>query len=469
MDIGAYLSQVAEVGQVDGEGEFTVSHQQAARKLARFSLPRPTAWVAKLVQAAVRWEADSMELFPGIRETRFQLNLDTVPSEEAIISAIVSGGMDGGRPLDALAMALRSAVEQAGHSFLLVVDDGKTKPRPIYAGRYFNKMSEKNRLSRRFCPNPGLHLTVHHGPTRSELAAPDGLVTSLTTPWRILTELRQACFASSVPLVHGRSLEGLLKTPRLGLPRPHRLLLLKGLRELALSPKVLPLPNDFEDRQPSLLASPTWIQHRSEKTQVAQGVLVASADVKGWTEGVTRRRSHLLWLNDGVVVQDETLNSLPTELLNMTVLANASGLATDLTGLALLDNEEYRARRKEVLRAAGAALLDLSVDGRVYEQANDEPTDQDPDRARGHQLRERWRSFSVSCWTVMSAPLLSLPALGESVWQDSRERQLDQDILRKRAQLLSALENDRHLLVEALTGESPPPPERRIEFVFRRG
>jgi hypothetical protein len=478
LDISAYLARAAGEGQAEGQGEFTVAHHQAARKLARFSLPRSTAWVTKLVQVAVRWQARSVEVFTGVGESRFQLNLDTIPSEEAIISAIVAGGMDRGQPLHGLALALRAVVEQAGLSFLLVVDDGQTKPRPIYAGRHFNRMSEKARLSRRFHPCSGLHLTIHHGPTGPELA--EDLIGSLNGSLRILAELTEYCFASPVPLLRGRTfggeliaVEGLLESSRLGLPRPNRLLLLKGLRELTLSPASLPLPADFEDKRPTLLAHPNRVRRSYDGARTAQSVLVVGAVVRGWREGKTRRRSHLLWLNDGVVVQEESLNSLPTELLQMTVLANASGLATDLTGFALLDNEEYRARREEVLRAAGDGLLDLKVNSGLYEQDQDEHSHRDRETAsrEGIRLRaERWKSFSASGWTALLNPLLALPAIGEALWEGARERYLDLGLLRQREEFLNALEDDRSRLVQTLTGAAPPPPpQRRVEFVFRRG
>lgn len=471
VDIGAFLADAAGQGQAEGQGEFTVSHDQAARKLARFSLPRPTAWVAKLVQVAVRWRAHSIELFTGISETRFQLNLETIPSEEAIISAIISGGMDFGRPLEGLALALRAVVEQAGLSFLLVADDGKNTPRPIYAGRHFGKMSEKARLNRRFHPCPGLHLTVHHGPTAAELADPEGMVGALTGSLRVLAELRESCFASPVPLLRGHHLEGLLKSSRLGLPRPNRLLLFKGLRNLALSPDSLPLPQDFEDKRPTLLEHPEKVLRSCGEPKTAQSVLVASAMVKKWRDGAKLLRSSLLWLNDGVLVQEESLSSVPTEVLQMTVLANASGLKTDLTGFALLDNEAYRTRREEVLRAAGTGLIDLTIDGGLYEPSRDEQSVENP-IAKRHQFRhrwERWRSFSASHWTSLLSPLLTLPAFGGAMWQEAREQYLDLELVRRRDEFLAALENDRRRLVETLTGEEPPPPPPpKVEFVFRQ-
>ena len=46
------LEQVGE-GQHDSAGKFTLARGKALEKLANFQLPRETAWVSKLVQAAV--------------------------------------------------------------------------------------------------------------------------------------------------------------------------------------------------------------------------------------------------------------------------------------------------------------------------------------------------------------------------------------------------------------------------------
>ena len=54
-DLLSYLEQQAGSGVKDSEGDFTVSHTNARKKLAKFALPRETAWVSKLVQAAVGW------------------------------------------------------------------------------------------------------------------------------------------------------------------------------------------------------------------------------------------------------------------------------------------------------------------------------------------------------------------------------------------------------------------------------
>ena len=48
-DISSFLAgQVAE-GELESEGRFTVSQDDAARKLARFSMPFDYAWVLKVV------------------------------------------------------------------------------------------------------------------------------------------------------------------------------------------------------------------------------------------------------------------------------------------------------------------------------------------------------------------------------------------------------------------------------------
>ena len=56
-DLGRFLNQQASEGSLDSEGEFTIDHAVAARKLARFAMPDEYSWVLKLVQASVGWKS----------------------------------------------------------------------------------------------------------------------------------------------------------------------------------------------------------------------------------------------------------------------------------------------------------------------------------------------------------------------------------------------------------------------------
>lgn len=475
LDIGAYLARVAQGGEADGQGEFTISHQQAARKLARFSLPRSSAWVAKLIQVAVRWQARSVEVRHSLNETFLHLELDTVPTEEAIISAIVSGAIDRGKPLEGLALALRAIVEQAGLSFLLVSDDGQSTPRPIYAGRYFSRLSERARLAPRFHPRPGLSLTVRHRPAQTDYSDPDEVLAALRGHLPLLDELRRTCFVCPLPILcqEGQH-DGLLASPELG-GSSTKLMLLRGLRGLASSPDQLVLPGDFEDKAPSLLSHPLRVRRSYGGSRLAQAVLMLGVRLDPpRREGELRRCSRLLWVNDGVVVQEEKLALLATEVLQMTVLANASGLATDLTGFSLIGNDEFHQRREEVLRAAGRVLGEPNLTDNLFGNDSDELSASDDHYERRKVLPHRlYRSMRVpSFWPRLPLPgtvaaAMGVPAgllklvFGRELWSLEKES--------SRADLLAAILADLGRAIELLTGEKPPPPPgRTVQFVSRR-
>jgi hypothetical protein len=513
LDIGAFLAQSAREGESDGVGEFTVAHQQAARKLARFSLPRVSAWVTKLIQAAVRLQAHSVEIRQSLTETFLHLELKRLPTEETLVSAIVAGSLDRGGALEGLALALRAIVEQAGLSFLLVIDDGRHTPRPIYAGRHFSRLSEKARRQHRYHPRPGLSLTVRHRPAQTDFNDTDEVLRLLRGYRPILEELHRTSFACPVPLHwKGDRLNGLISSRELGLGNRNRLMLMRGLRGLGSSPEQLALPEDFEDRAPSLNTPPFRLKKSGLDSPPAQAVLVLSVGLGLPLGG----RSRLLWLNDGVVVQEERLSMLDTEVLQMTLLANACGLATDLTGFSLVGNESFQQRREEVLRAAGLALAEPTICDNLFLGPDQVSPDADAGRKGESVLalfekalkdknsvlevrpetpltRSELRSdiqddgfptgplalslarsrpkrgFSAGLLGLSFLEALAMPAgLAKRVMARDRDL-LSLDWADSRDKLQAAIRDDLRRAIELLTGEKPPPPPGPpVQFVVRK-
>ena len=58
--IESFLAEQADYGEVESVGSFTVSGERAVAKLAEFQLPRPSAWILKMVQAGVLGQAASI-------------------------------------------------------------------------------------------------------------------------------------------------------------------------------------------------------------------------------------------------------------------------------------------------------------------------------------------------------------------------------------------------------------------------
>lgn len=366
LDIGAFLAQQAGAGQVDSRGDFTVSHHEAVKKLARFALPRPHAWVSKLVQAAVRWGCFRLHLKQTRTESQFHLrfaHVKDIPDEDAIVAGLVSGRISGPEAMDALAMALRALVEQARLSFLLVTDNGKRAPRPIYAGYHYGQISEAQRLHERFRPGPGLTLTVYHHRPYKE--GPMDVWDLLPPVHRgdvpITRELDQYAYLCPFPLsIDGRLVDGLLHASAMKFSQSHVPLIQGAMIGLEHSPPRMRLPADFEEKILSITTHPKRAQRGYGGRREAAAAFLLTYHVPADSRmplALPHKRSRLHWVADGVIVESETLE-VETSDAALHIYANASGLATDLTGFTTLHNEQRARRRAEILKALGARLGD---------------------------------------------------------------------------------------------------------------
>lgn len=417
LDLGAFLSDQVAQGQVDSRGEFTVSHTQAARKLARFALPRNTAWVSKLVQAANRWKCSILEIRQSRSESMFHFSLaraSDIPTEDAIVSRLLSGKVGGPDALDAFCTALRALVEQARLSFILVADDGDLTPRPIYAGEYYASLSEKARLHKRFNPKPGLSLTVYHRPPARDEDSFTESLSRLRSYLPIIEELDCFNYVSHVPiLLDGRRVDSLVSGRGLGLTPTCRPLAFLGVQGLSCSPARLALPEDFEEKIVSLLSHPRRVARDYGGSKDFQAVFVLSAVVEqGWIDLLgPRRRARLLWVQDGVVAQEEPLE-LKTTAVGLSVFANAEGLDTDLTGLGLLQTGPYRSRRAELLGAVAAALGNDRVRKTdFFRPDHDAQSAADLDWDKQEEVRERIKVLLKGTGTGLTLSLFN-PVLG---------------------------------------------------------
>lgn len=416
LDLGAFLNEQTSEGDLDSHGQFTVSHSQAARKLARFALPRSTAWVSKLVQAANRWNCSAVQIRQTNSETLFHFSfpkLSDLPTEDAIVNAMLSGKIGGMSALDALSLALRSLVEQAKLSFILVVDDGDLKPRPVYAGEHYGSLSEHARLNGRFHPKPGLSLTVYHRP-----AVTGETVTDVISRFRgyvpIIDELDYFCFASKVPiLLDGRRIDGLVASAGLRLGQAYRPIAFLGLQGLNHSPTAMPLPEDFEEKIVSLLSHQRRVARSYGGARDFQATLSLTMLVQqGFKEMLgDRRTSRLVWITDGIIVSEENFNLDPGSL-TLTIYANAKDLDTDLTGLTPLQNQAFADRRHEVLRGVGKVLKDPRVGEADYFRSDlDGLSGTDAEHDGQEEIRRRIKVLLKGSGTGLTLTLFN-PVLG---------------------------------------------------------
>lgn len=355
----SYLQQQALAGLTDSQGEFTISHSEARRKLSRFTLPREAAWASKLIQAAVGWKMREVLVAQTRTETQFffqDQQPSLLPHYKEIVRCLLSGETVAESPLEDFCVGLRAIVEQAELSFLLSVNDGETKPTPIYAGPYFGELSESERLHQRLDRGPGLTLTVRHGSVLGNFLLEE-LVDQARFGIPIVQEIKNHAYFSPIPIVlSGLHLEGMFSSPRLN---NHRIpLLFSGLKSLKHSPAVFPLPPCFEEKQMSFLTHPRRARRSYGGSREFQGVFLLLAEpvrAPGGTRLAPASRSTMNWVRDGVVVQSSVLG-LPTRQLGVHIFGNAAGLGTDLTGFQLTENKQRFDRERELLQAVARQL-----------------------------------------------------------------------------------------------------------------
>lgn len=68
-ELETYLRSQTDEGQPDSTGAFTLEGQAALEKMGRFQLPRDTAWILKIVQAAVAGECSALTVKQGLTVT----------------------------------------------------------------------------------------------------------------------------------------------------------------------------------------------------------------------------------------------------------------------------------------------------------------------------------------------------------------------------------------------------------------
>ena len=357
LDLNAFLNDQADDGVKDSEGDFTISHTNARRKLAKFALPRKHAWVSKLVQASVAWDVRNLHMAQNKTETQFFLepqSVGSLPTETEIVNTLLSGKVVAETALEHFCVALRASVEQAGLSFILAINDGDVKPQPVYAGEYYGSVSESERLDAHYNRGKGITLTLRHAPAVGADTPISHLLGSYSYGVPILEELRDYAYTSPVPLrCSGLRLDGFLNCRAFlhnAVP-----LLTTGVRNLEKSPGLMRLPTSFEERQFSYLTHANRARRPYGGSRDFDGVYLLSTKLSA--DGIKRkaRRSTMNWVKDGVVVESHALEVV-TESLSISIYADATGLRSDLTGFQLVEDDVRLAREGELLQEVGRDL-----------------------------------------------------------------------------------------------------------------
>ena len=405
-DISSYLAgQVAE-GELESEGKFTMSQDEAARKLARFSMPFDYAWVLKVIQAAVAWGSPEIEVRQFRTFSLFRFcpeEVGSLPNEEGLLGALLSGKMLNSDPLSLLCQGLRSLVEQAGLSFRLLIERPGQDGRPIHAGVDANGLPMEEKLAR-VAPSPGVRLMVAHLPLEKCTLGrflPKPLLSD-RPDLKIAEALRRFCFVCPVPLtLDQRRIDGLLNHPDWGFSFRRRRPILLGRAD---SPELStwPLPTEFEEKILSIntLARRAQRGYGGAKSGNIWFYLTGLQLQPGelWEKQLARTKEisyHQLFLvNQGVVV-DAYRAQIRTEHAQLAIFISSEGMPTDLSGFTVSQTEELHRAVKVTSQAVSLELRRLSeTPEKFLEDVGDEESSKDKLSYRiareSHRDSERW-------------------------------------------------------------------------------
>ena len=138
---------LSELGQAESSGKFTIAADKALDKLARFQLPAPQAWLAKLFQAAHQAKLPVFEVEGSASGVLVKLDCPRDWTAAAIEEVLLSPHPPEQNALADLVIGLRSAVMSQGMTLKL---SSRPVPGPaegfIFRASKFERVEEPARV-----------------------------------------------------------------------------------------------------------------------------------------------------------------------------------------------------------------------------------------------------------------------------------------------------------------------------------
>ena len=361
-ELEQFLSAHRSEGQVDSQGEFTLSREKALAKLANFSLPFAGAWAVKIIQASVLSGPQ-----PGIKvdltskEIRFFLGAIDCPDLDSFEQRFFDPRELESDALSHLLRGLWTVAVAQKRSFQFALPGEKESL--VWDGHRFHRVESRKR-------HDCCYLAVAHESQGAEDSWIKGRSRAATINAETQRALSERCFVCPVPLfVDGRRLDSLQLCPSHG-----------------YGPTVFPLGLSFGDlAQPEFQVPPgTFEQLESVKSAVSKGAgveqiseaqmsrvelktsssmacllaghlrSVETSKGRAWEAGMGQ--SLLYWISGGVVVESEVLN-IHASSCSVALFLSAEGLKIDLSGFAMERSPSRYQRRVEALRLAYELLI----------------------------------------------------------------------------------------------------------------
>lgn len=343
-DMDALLNEAADKGALDSVGSFTVDKAAAFAKLGAFQLPRPAAWILKVVQAAVSSKAAELTITQRRTATLFCFE----PKKEFSLERVLTlDGPEQTRAVHHLGVALR-ALKAIHRPFRLSYQgtrlswDGETLSERTTsdqdASLFLEVRSDDNDTSwwplrkRRLAAAEYLELTCYAAVCPIPLTC-DGrrLDTMDPAPSDVEGSRALLCLGWSPP-VEGSGI------PSLGLPQ--------GIRTPGWRPT-----DRLTDERVFMIdgsRSQVWVQNLARLSYH----YALKHDARGVIEFKrSHARSQVHWVRDGVVCYVQPL-LCPASSVRLELFISAQGLESDLTGLAVKSSSESVLRLTHCLKAA---------------------------------------------------------------------------------------------------------------------
>jgi hypothetical protein len=348
--LDTFLARQYSEGDRDSEGVFTLSADRALKKIGESALPFESAWVLKVIQAAVAAEFDGIQvnLLRNCIEIEFTGSCRWLPDEISYLLQVVDAGSTLG--LEHLVAALRDRLAEdcrllflfAGQSSALYWTGEELQQRPL------EEPAEKTILAvQTGSSSYGTDLA-----SMSIMGAQNALVAQT---------IADNAFLCPIPLfVDSRRVDRLSRVirndTRYGVPvasgwleqSTYQLGQSTDHPDLNLDPRGD--TRNFRMQEPLPEALCIYIRHLAEIEQELKGtpwvvrahfhsedILQDEQRVRVWRSA--EAPSTIDFVKDGILVDQYPLFEAP-EHVSLHIFLNARGLQTDLTGFALVENQE---------------------------------------------------------------------------------------------------------------------------------
>lgn len=363
--IVTYLKDAAASGSMDSQGVFTVSGPEAISKLANFQLPRKSAWILKIIQCAVAFQAQHIIIKQAKDTTLISFQGEQTFDLEAFGRALADPKAELPRYLNHLLSGLRAVGFGDKRPFLVrVTHEGYCKTLCWAGAKLTQESTEAPKAS------GALVQLVIDFPAEDQGRQLGGLLRTAGRARDEYTEVAQFAESCPIPLTFdGRRIDTLEFVAQDGLNVSTRNLAIAWIEPtpdwlwptLTLPPSVRSGFQANPQSPPNFLTQDSVL--RSFTGYGSPGFFFASGNPRSSTcsslikvifhynatDGRIEPRqaySRVHWLVDGVICESQKM-TWGTHAVSVGIYVSGDGMPTDLSGLSF--REEARLEQQQRL------------------------------------------------------------------------------------------------------------------------